>query len=88
MKAIFLILTIKDFSLDKLKISENQLHINFKNLYEANYIDELFIVSHHPVSVKLSNLTLTPKRMEYLEENSTMKKIFRAIKEAKGWLPV
>lgn len=100
MKAIFLILkiiengnssgeilTIKDFPLDKLNISETQLHIYFKNLYESNYIDGLFIVHHYPIRIKLNNPTLTLKGMEYLEENSIMNKIFKAIKEVKGWLP-
>lgn len=80
-------LSIKDFPLDKLKITESQLDINFKNLYEAGYIDGVFIVSTDPVGVKLANPTLTLKGMEYIEENSTMKKVYNALKEAKSWIP-
>lgn len=102
MKQIFLILKFiqkynlngevifrKDFPLQELKLNDDQLDFYLNNLYDDGYIKGIIIVPllGGKTGIKLNNPTITIKGMEYLENNSTMKKIYNIFKEGKDIIP-
>ncbi|WP_289087383.1 YjcQ family protein [uncultured Veillonella sp.] len=100
-KAIYLILKSIDFAfennlhrdifdLDKIKISERRLRIILKSLYDSGYIDGIdfiYVMNDDIPDYKLMGCYLTIQGMLFLEENSTMKTVYRTLKEAKEWIP-
>lgn len=102
MKQIFLILKFiqkanldgqilfrKDFPLEELKVNDDQLDFYLKNLFDDGYIKGLFLIPMYggKIGIKLNNPTITIKGMEYLEDNSAMKKIYNLFKEGKDIIP-
>lgn len=98
MKKIFLILKFiqnanlngqtlyyKDFPLEKLNLNNNQLDFYLKTLFEDGYIKGVSLIptTEEKVELKLDNLTITTKGLEYLEENLTMKKYKNSLKKEK-----
>ncbi|MGL5621764.1 YjcQ family protein [Cetobacterium sp.] len=79
----------KDFPLDELKITSSQLDLYLKNLADSGYIKGIFKISLYggKIGIKLNNPTITTKGMEYLENNSSMKKLFNFYKENKDTIP-
>lgn len=82
------ILLKKDFPLNELEVNEIQLNMYLKNLYDSGYITGIFPVKMYggKIGIKVSNPTITIKGMQYLEENSEMKKLYNLLKEIKFWI--
>lgn len=78
------------FDLEKLEVSDRRLQIILKSLYDDGYIDGIFfidIMGEELPDYKLDGCHLTIAGMQYLENNSTMKQVYAALKEAKEWIP-
>lgn len=78
------------FDLDKIGISDKRLRIILKSLYDDGYIDGIAfinILGDEIPDFKLLGCYLTNAGMKYLNDNSTMKKVYAALKEAKEWIP-
>ena len=77
----------KVFDISKINISEKLLIKILKNLIEEGYIKN-FKITVSGNNIFTSNYPeLTLKGMLFLEENSSMKKAYRTLKEIKGWIP-
>ena len=77
----------KVFDISKINISEKLLIKILKNLIEEGYIKN-FQITVSGNNIFTSNYPeLTLKGMLFLEENSSMKKAYRTLKEIKGWIP-
>lgn len=77
----------KVFDISKINISEKLLIKILKNLIEEGYIKN-FQITVSDNNIFTSNYPeLTLKGMLFLEENSSMKKAYRTLKEIKGWIP-
>lgn len=75
------------FDISKINISEKLLIKILKNLIEEGYIKN-FQITVSGNNIFTSNYPeLTLKGMLFLEENSSMKKAYRTLKEIKGWIP-
>ena len=100
-KVIYRILNELEKSMDEDKIEENKINQNalditenrwrqiMRMLAEEGYIKGL-IISPYENSFIIANLEgakITLKGLEYLSENSIMKKIANGIKEAKDIIP-
>jgi hypothetical protein len=83
------ILSVDEFPLEQIGVSEYELNLALLNLYESDYIRGIEVIPTDTVEmcVVVSALTLTLEGLEYLEENSTMKKWYKNLKEAKEWIP-
>ena len=72
-------------------IHEAYWHYLLTNLYKDGYIEGIALVAipcRENKGVKiLSNLQITPKGIEYLQENSTMQKVKTALKDFKEIIP-
>lgn len=101
-KAIFLVLKSIDaafesghrgndiFNLDKIGISERRLRIILKSLHDDGYIDGIhfiYVLNDELPGYKLDGCHLTIAGMEYLATNTTMKRVYATLKEAKSWIP-
>ncbi|WP_196607162.1 YjcQ family protein [Pectinatus frisingensis] len=78
------------FDLNKLGISDRRLRIILKSLYNDGYIDGIAFINVMGDEIpdyKLMGCHLTVDGMLYLENNSAMKQIYAALKEAKEWIP-
>ena len=77
----------KVFDINKINISEKLLIKILKNLIEEGYIKN-FQITVSGNNIFTSNYPeLTLKGMLFLEENSSMKKAYKTLKEIKGWIP-
>lgn len=77
----------KVFDISKINISEKLLIKILKNLIEEGYIKN-FQITVSGNNIFTSNYPeLTLKGMLFLEENSSMKKAYKTLKEIKGWIP-
>ena len=77
----------KVFDISKINISEKLLIKILKNLIEEGYIKN-FQITISGNNIFTSNYPeLTLKGMLFLEENSSMKKAYKTLKEIKGWIP-
>lgn len=77
----------KVFDISKINISEKLLIKILKNLIEEGYIKN-FQIAVSGNNIFTSNYPeLTLKGMLFLEENSSMKKAYKTLKEIKGWIP-
>ncbi len=75
------------FDISKINISEKLLIKILKNLIEEGYIKN-FQITVSGNNIFTSNYPeLTLKGMLFLEENSSMKKAYKTLKEIKGWIP-
>jgi len=75
------------FDISKINLSEKLLIKILKNLIEEGYIKN-FQITVSGNNIFTSNYPeLTLKGMLFLEENSSMKKAYRTLKEIKGWIP-
>ncbi|MGL4671558.1 MAG: YjcQ family protein [Cetobacterium sp.] len=80
-------------SLEKLKISERRLNLILEGLVNDNFIigfsvDEVcFGDDGAPEIIQVSAPRLTISGMDYLENNSSMKKAYNTLKELKDWIP-
>lgn len=77
----------KTFDLSKLKISEKKLHLLLQELVEEKYIKDFSITISGKSTFTSGIPRLSLKGLLFLEENTTMKKAFRLLKEAKEWIP-
>lgn len=77
------------FDLEKLNISEHRLFLHLENLINEGFINGMSIrfgISYDPFTrFHVPRLTLTG--LDYLENNSSMKKAYKILKEAKEWIP-
>ena len=77
----------KVFDISKINISEKLLIKILKHLIEEGYIKN-FQITVSGNNIFTSNYPeLTLKGMLFLEENSSMKKAYKTLKEIKGWIP-
>ena len=75
------------FDISKINISEKLLIKILKNLIEEGYIKN-FQITISGNNIFTSNYPeLTLRGMLFLEENSSMKKAYKTLKEIKGWIP-
>lgn len=75
------------FDISKINISEKLLIKILKNLIEEGYIKN-FQITISGNNIFTSNYPeLTLKGVLFLEENSSMKKAYKTLKEIKGWIP-
>ena len=75
------------FYISKINISEKLLIKILKNLIEEGYIKN-FQITISGNNIFTSNYPeLTLRGMLFLEENSSMKKAYKTLKEIKGWIP-
>lgn len=76
-------------NLEKLKISERRRELLLDELKNNGYITGISVVravgGYSAISINNPRLTLTG--MDFLENNSAMKKAYEFLKEAKGWIP-
>lgn len=75
------------FDISKINISEKLLIKILKNLIEEGYIKNFQIIVSDNNIFTSNYPELTLKGMLFLEENSSMKKAYRTLKEIKGWIP-
>ena len=75
--------------INKLKISEHRLHLLLDELIEKGYIKGISV--HYSLSgysgLSINNPRLTLDGLDFLENNSSMKKAYKLLKEAREWLP-
>ena len=80
-----------DFSntldLSKLNISRRRLVLLLEQLKLNGYITGILIPLNFNDEVTFHNDRLTLKGLDYLENNSSMKKAYKLLKEIKGWIP-
>jgi putative uncharacterized protein FNV0885 len=80
-----------DFSntldLSKLNISRRRLVLLLEQLKLNGYITGILIPLNFNDEVTFHNIRLTLKGLDYLENNSSMKKAYKLLKEIKGWIP-
>ncbi len=74
------------FNPELLGISENRLNAILKMLQESGYITGILYRSGLP-GIKLNRPAITLKGLEYLEENSAMKKAAALLKGIKETVP-
>lgn len=75
------------FDISKINISEKLLIKILKNLIEEGYIKN-FQITISGNNIFTSNYPEpTLRGMLFLEENSSMKKAYKTLKEIKGWIP-
>ena len=77
------------FNLGKLNISEHRLILILENLVNYGYIDGIKIsysLNNQPL-ISISYPRLTLSGMDFLENNLSMKKAYRLLKELKEWIP-
>ncbi len=73
-----------------LNINRNYWAYIMENIQEQGYIKNVkltFAMGHNLFDADLSSCQITPKGIEYLCENSTLKKAYRFLKEVKGIAP-
>lgn len=73
-----------------LRINQNYWVYIIENMKEQGFIknvDLTFAMGHVLVRYDLSRCQITPKGIEYLCENSTIKKAYKFLKEAKSIVP-
>lgn len=73
-----------------LKINEKYWSYIIENMLSDGYIRGVsltFAMGHQLVDYDLSKCQITPKGIEYLCDNSTLKKAYRFLKEAKSIVP-
>ncbi len=78
----------KTFDLEQLKISEHRLELILESLLNDEYIQGIKFHKFDQgggVIAGIPELTLTG--MNYLENNSSMKQAYKALKEIKEWIP-
>lgn len=75
------------FDISKINISEKLLIKILKNLIEEGYIKNFQIIVSGNNIFTSNYPELTLKGMLFLEENSSMKKAYKTLKEIKGWIP-
>jgi putative uncharacterized protein FNV0885 len=76
-------------NLKKLGISERRLILMLEQLKEKNYItgiSTITSISGH-IHIGINNPRLTLEGMDFLENNTDMKKAYKMLKEAKEWFP-
>ncbi|MDP0506858.1 MAG: YjcQ family protein [Fusobacterium sp. JB019] len=79
----------KEFDLEKLEIDEKRFEDILETLNENGYIKGIKISRsiNGASTISISSPRLTLDGMEYLEENTVMKNVYKALKEAKEWIP-
>lgn len=77
-------------NLEKLGISERRLILMLEQLKEKNYITGISTVNSITgyIHISINNPSrLTLDGMDFLENNTAMKKAYKMLKEAKEWVP-
>lgn len=80
----------EDISAFRLGINELYLIDIYRNLFEDSYLTGSRIVmddSNKDYIEDYSSVRITTKGIEYLQDNTKMKQVYRALKEIKGWIP-
>lgn len=79
----------KTLNLEKLGISERRLILMLEQLKEKNYITGISTVNSVTgyIHISINNPRLTLDGMDFLENNTAMKKAYKMLKEAKEWVP-
>ena len=70
-------------------ISENRRAALLKMLVDSGYIEgvQVYQPADGGIVLNMSRMRITLKGLEYLEENSTMKRAYRAVKGIRDILP-
>lgn len=82
----------KAISDDQLKELSEGIPFEYWEYILKTLSEEGYIVGVVPISslsgdsIKIDNLQITPKGIEYLQDNSKMQKIKEALKETRSWL--
>ena len=87
LKAIDVAFENDNFDLSKLNISRRRLVLLLEQLKLNGYITGILIPLNFNDEVTFHNIRLTLKGLDYLENNSSMKKAYKLLKEIKGWIP-
>lgn len=78
-------------SAERLKVSENRLNKLLVQLVKNGYIEGVLLRTYSdsstPETKILPSATITLKGLEYLEDNSMMKKAAGVLKELKDFIP-
>ena len=77
------------FDLEKLGISEHRLALHLENLIDRGFINGInvrFGTGGTP-AMSFSTPRLTLSGLDYLENNTAMKKAYKMLKEAKEFIP-
>lgn len=78
-------------SYEKMKISESYWNYILRHMYQEGYVEGISLVqmigTDDPGIKLLSNFMITPKGIEYLENNSTMNKAKEFLKTVKEIIP-
>ncbi|MRH08478.1 head protein [Lactobacillus reuteri] len=74
---------------DTFNISKVQFGNTLKMLKDHGYIDGVSITRtlNGTLVIAISNASITVEGLQYLAENSMMKKAYNVLKEVKDWLP-
>ena len=68
-------------------VSENRFYALLKMLEDEGYITGVILDCDIYLEAKMDNPKITLKGLEYLEDNSVMKKVAAALKELKSAIP-
>ena len=71
------------------QISKHRLELFLEELVDKNYIKGLTVrhsINGNPI-ISIGNPRLTLDGLDFLENNSSMKKAYKFLKEAKEWIP-
>ncbi len=82
-------LNLADISAESFHISENRWCCLMKMLIDSGYIEGMRIryVADGKLMISISNPAITLKGLEYLEENTMMKKAYKVLKGIKDVTP-
>ena len=81
--------TLKTLDLDKLNISPHRLALHLENLIDKGYLNGAtvrFGNNYEPI-IGFAIPRLTLDGLDFLENNTSMKKAYNFLKEAKEWIP-
>ena len=79
----------RDLNLEKLNLSKHRRTLILETLSDNEYIEGISVAYNHSyiTNQKISSPRLTLLGRDYLENNSSMKKAYAALKELKEWIP-
>ena len=82
-------ISLEVISPESLKIPKSYFVDIFENQLERGRVRGIHILSgpHGRTISGMGNLRITEEGIEYLQENSMMKKAYEALKEIKDWIP-
>lgn len=79
------------YDTDDFPIGKDYWHYILENLYNSGYIDGVILIpilgQMNKTAKITENISITPKGIEYIKENSTMQKAKQFLKELKEIIP-